>query len=184
MIDKAFKYFQSNSYAFSLNITAQDFQENYLEDFLQYKCDYYHIAPQRVYIEVVESITINGTDETLEQIKRLRNKGFNITIDDFGIEQSVFSRLLRLEAKTVKIDSSFIKGLDTNLSNQMIVENIVSFAKRIGAKTIAEFVDTKQVQEKVCELGIDYSQGFYIGKPESQIQTRPTLSTSVNNIAV
>jgi len=183
MIDKAFKYFQSNSYAFSLNVGAQDFKEDYLEDFLQYKCDYYNISPQRVYLEVVESITINGADETLEQIKHLRAKGFNIIIDDFGTEQSVFSRLLRLEAKTIKIDSSFIKDLDTNLSNQMVVENIVSFANRIGAQTVAEFVDTKAVHAKVCELGVDYSQGYYIGEPTAQIASQEMLSTSVNNIA-
>ncbi len=182
MIDKAFKYFQSNSYSFSINVAAEDFHERYLEDFLQYKCDYYHIPPQRVFIEVVESITINGTDETLEQIKRLRSKGFNITIDDFGVDQSVFSRLLRLEAKTIKIDSSFIRGLDTNLSNQMIVENIVSFASRIGAQTIAEYVDTKAVHEKVCELGIDFSQGYYIGEPTATVASSP-MNDSVNNIA-
>ena len=183
MIDKAFKYFQSNSYAFTLNVTAQDFHENYLEEFLQYKCDYYHILPSRVYLEVVESITINGADETLHQIKRLREKGFNITIDDFGIEQSVFSRLLRLEAKTIKIDSSFIKNIDVNLSHQMIVQNIVAFANRIGAQTVAEFVETKAVYDKVCALGIDYSQGYYIGEPNAEIIDDPMRSTSANNIA-
>ena len=183
MIDRAFKYFKNNDYAFSLNVSAQDFHERYLENFLQYKCDYYHIAPQRVFLEVIESVTINGADETLEQIKRLRAKGFNITIDDFGIEQSVFSRLLRLEAKTIKIDSSFIKNLDTNLSNQMVVENIVSFAKRIGAQTVAEFVDTKAVHDKVCELGVNYSQGYYIGEPSSEITLPHVTQNSVNNIA-
>lgn len=181
MVDKAFKYFQANSYAFSLNISSQDLHENYLEEFLQYKCDYYNIAPQRVYLEVVESVTINGTDGTLDQIKRLRAKGFNITIDDFGTEQSIFSRLIRLEAKTIKIDSSFIKNLDTNLSNQMIVKNIVSFANRIGAQTIAEFVDTKAVHEKVCALGINYSQGYYIGEPSAHIQSISAGTT--HNIA-
>ncbi len=182
MIDKAFKHFQSNMYAFSLNISSQDFDEGYLEEFLQYKCDYYNINPQRVYIEVVESVSMNESEDTLSQIKRLRAKGFNITIDDFGIEQSVFSRLLRMEAKTIKIDSSFIENLDTNLSNQMIVENIVAFAKRIGAKTIAEFVNTQQVHKKVCELGIDYSQGYYIGEPGPSIIDNTRLG-SVNNIA-
>ena len=183
MIDKAFKYFKSNAYAFTLNITAQDFHENYLEEFLQYKCDYYHILPSRVYLEVVESITINGTDETLHQIQRLREKGFNIVIDDFGVEQSVFSRLLRLEAKTIKIDSSFIKNIDVNLSHQMIVQNIVAFANRIGAQTVAEFVETKAVYDKVCALGIDYSQGYYIGEPNAEIIDDPMRSTSANNIA-
>lgn len=184
MIDKAFKYFQSNSFAFSLNVSAQDFHENYLADFLQYKCDYYNISPKRIYIEMVESITINGADAVLEQIKRLRAKGFNITIDDFGVEQSVFSRLLRLEAKTIKIDSSFIQDLDTNLSNQMIVENIVAFAKRIGAKTVAEFVDTKPVQDKVRELGVDFSQGYYIGKPMAHIVSQESHFDSMDNIAI
>jgi len=183
MIDKAFKYFQNNTYAFSINISTQDFHENYLEDFLQYKCDYYHITPDRVYLEVVESITINGSDETLHQIQRLRSRGFNITIDDFGVEQSVFSRLLRLEAKTIKIDSSFIKNIDTNLSHQMIVQNIVSFANRIGAETVAEYVESQAVHEKVCELGINFSQGYYIGEPSAQIMQDPMENSSVNNIA-
>ncbi len=182
MIDKAFKHFQTNTYAFSLNVSAQDFREGYLEDFLQYKCDYYNISADRVYIEVVENISANDTDNMLHQIKSLRKKGFNITIDDFGIEQSVFSRLLRLEAKTIKIDSSFIQNLDTNLSNQMIVENIVAFANRIGAQTIAEFVNTKQVHEKVCELGVNYSQGFYIGEP-AESAVNKSVQHSVNNIA-
>jgi len=182
MIDKAFKYFQSNSYAFSINVTAQDFHENYLEDFLQYKCDYYHITPNRVYLEVVESITTNGKDKTLQQIKRLRAKGFNITIDDFGVDQSVFSRLIRLEAKTIKIDSSFIQDINTNLSHQMIVQNIVAFANRIGAQTVAEFVDSQAVHEKVCELGINYSQGYYIGEPSATVANE-TMQGSVNNIA-
>ncbi|MDF1881278.1 EAL domain-containing protein [Sulfurimonas sp. MAG313] len=184
MIDKAFKYFQSNSYAFSLNISTQDFNENYLEEFLQYKCDYYHISPSRVYLEVVESITINEKDKTLHQIQRLRSKGFNITIDDFGVEQSVFSRLLRLEAKTIKIDSSFIENIDTNLSHQLIVKNIVAFAHRIGAQTVAEYVETQSVHDKVCELGIDYSQGYFIGEPKAQIiNNDPMIESSVNNIA-
>ena len=182
MIDKAFKYFQHNNYDFSLNVSAQDFHENYLEDFLQYKCDYYHISPKRVYIEVVESISMSGKDKVLAQVKSLRAKGFNITIDDFGVEQSVFSRLLRLEAKTIKIDKSFIKDLDTSLSNQMIVENIVAFANRIGAETVAEFVETQKVHEKVCALGINYSQGNYIGEAQASIENADR-GTSANNIA-
>jgi len=184
MIDKAFKYFQHNSYEFALNVSAQDFHEHYLEDFLQYKCDYYNISPKRVYIEVVESISINGSDKSLEQIKRLRTKGFNITIDDFGVEQSVFSRLLRMEAKTIKIDSTFIKDLDTSLSNQMIVQNIVAFANRIGAQTVAEFVETQKVHKKVCELGVNYSQGYYIGEPAAQIAAKPKTSAIDDNIAI
>jgi EAL domain-containing protein (putative c-di-GMP-specific phosphodiesterase class I) len=183
MIDKAFKYFQHNTYDFSLNVSAQDFHENYLEDFLQYKCDYYHISPKRVYIEVVESVSMSSKEKVLAQVKNLRTKGFNITIDDFGVEQSVFSRLLRLEAKTIKIDKSFIKDLDTSLSNQMIVENIVAFANRIGAETVAEFVETQKVHEKVCALGINYSQGHYIGEAQASIDSHDSGASSVNNIA-
>lgn len=184
IIDKAFKYFQSNTYAFSLNISEQDLKENYIEEFLCYKCDYYHVEPKRVYIEVVGSVALKGSNAMLEQIKRLHSRGFNITLDDFGVEQSIFSRLLRLEAKTIKIDSSFIKNIDTNLSNQMIVENIVAFAKRIGAETIAEFVDTKQVHDKVCMLGINYSQGDYIGEASAEIKEKPISFSSANNIAI
>ena len=170
VIDKAFKAFKDNDFAFSFNLTDQDFAEGYLLDFLRYKCDYYDIKPSRVYIEILEDNTLYGTDTLLEQIKALKREGFNISIDDFGVERSNFSRVLELEAEMIKIDGSFIKTLKEDENSRIIIESIVDFAKKIGAKTVAEFVETRETFELLSHMGVDYSQGYLIGRPKPELQ--------------
>ncbi len=170
VIDKAFKQFSTNDYSFSFNLSDQDFKEGYLEEFLQYKCKHYNVNPQRVYIEILEETSLNCSDDFLDQIHKLRSLGFKFSIDDFGIEKSNFSRVLDLEAEIVKIDGSFISNLDTNSNSSIIVHSIVDFAKKIGAKTVAEFVETAEVLAVLEEIGVDYAQGYLIGKPEPTLQ--------------
>ena len=180
-IDEIFQFFQSNEYPFYIKISTHDLNENYLEEFLQYKCDYYHISAQRIYIELVQNSISNINEEILQQIKRLRAKGFNIVVSNFAIEES----LLRSEAKVIKIDAQIIKDIDTNLSNQVIVEEIVNFAKKVGAKTVVEGVYNRSIYEKILQLGVDYSQGLYIGEAVSEIDnTLPKTLSSANNIAI
>lgn len=169
VIDKSFKYFANNSFNFSINISREDLQENYLEQFLDYKCDKYQINPNRVYLEIVEDSSLANTQLIITQIKRLRALGFHITVDDFGSEYSIFSRMLRFHADFIKIDHSFVQDLDTNQAHRLVVENIVSFAKKAGIKTVAEHVENEALQEQVNALGVDYSQGYFIGKPAAEI---------------
>ncbi len=69
----------------------------------------------------------------------------------------------------LKIDGSLIKDICTNVNSEIIVENIVSFTRKLGIKTIAEYVHSRPVFERVRDLGVDYSQGFYIGRPLSEL---------------
>ena len=170
VIDKAFKFFSENSYNFSINVSHQDLLEDYLEEFLLYKCDRYGIMPSRVSLELLENATISHSQSVIDQIGRLRKAGFHVAVDDFGAEYSVFSRMLRLHADYIKIDSSYIKNVSTNKQDRLIVENIVSFAKNAGIKTVAEHVDSAELQQVVKEMGIDYSQGYFIGKPQPTIE--------------
>ncbi|PHR58845.1 MAG: hypothetical protein COA44_01490 [Arcobacter sp.] len=169
VIDKSFKYFKANDFSFSINITHEDFMAEYLVDYISYKCDYYGIAPSRIYIEILENISTETTRGCLSQIKALQELGCNISIDDFGVDSSNFSRLMQINAEVLKIDGHFIQHLLHDKNAKIIVENIVDFSKKIGAETVAEYVDTEELYELVKEMGIDYSQGFYIGKPQSSI---------------
>lgn len=172
VIDKAFKMFSKNSHSFSFNLSDQDFAEGYLKEFLAYKCDYYKIDPSRVYIEILEETSLNCSDDFLDQIASLRNLGFKFSIDDFGIEKSNFSRVLDIEAEIIKIDGSFIRGLSRGNSNHIIVDSIVNFAQKIGAQTVAEFVEDEDTLHQLQAMGVDYSQGFLIGRPT------PTLTNA------
>lgn len=169
VIDKSFKYFTQNDFSFSINITREDFMAEYLLEYISYKCDYYQIDPSRIYIEILENISTESTKGCLSQIKALQEFGCNISIDDFGIDSSNFSRMMQINAEVLKIDGHFIQHLLEDKNAKIIVENIVDFSKKIGAKTVAEYVDTQELYDVVREMGINYSQGFFIGKPHSSI---------------
>ncbi len=169
VIDKSFKFFKDNDHHFSINATLEDFEAEYLVDYIGYKCDYYGIEPGRIYIEILENISTEGTNGCLQQIRDLREMGCNISIDDFGVDSSNFSRMMQMKAEVLKIDGHFIQHLLHDKNAKIIVENIVAFSQKIGSKTVAEYVDTKELFELVKELGIDYSQGYYIGRPAADI---------------
>jgi len=169
VIDKAFKLFATNDYNFSINISMHDLHENYLLGFLEYKCKNYDISPSRVHLELVEDIIISKTDILDAQVIELRSKGFHVIVDDFGTDKSAYNRMFELKAEYIKIDGTFIKELSRDSAYKLIVKSIVDFAKKSGIKTIAEHVETQEVHEIVKELGIDYSQGYYIGKPSLKI---------------
>lgn len=165
VIDKTFKLFRNNDYNFSINISMNDLHENYLVKFLEYKCDKYNILPTRVHLEIVEDIIVSKTKSLDEQILRLKNSGFHVIIDDFGTDKSAYNRMFELKAEFIKIDGSFIKKLTQDKAHYLVVKSIVEYAKKSDIKTIAEHVETQKVYEIVKSLGIDYSQGYYIGKP-------------------
>jgi len=169
VIDKSFKYFKNNSHAFSINATLEDFEAEYIVDYIEYKCEYYGIDPRRVYIEILENISTEATSGCIEQIQALKEMGCNISIDDFGVDSANFSRMMQIQAEVLKIDGHFIQHLLHDKNAKIIVENIVEFSQKMGAKTVAEYVDSKELFELVKNMGIDYSQGFYIGKPAAHI---------------
>ena len=170
VIDKTFKLFKNNDYNFSINISMQDLHENYLVKFLEYKCNRYNISPSRVHLEIIEDIIINKTIELDRQISELKAEGYHVIVDDFGTDKSAYSRMFDLNAEYIKIDGTFIKSLSGDAENRIIVKSIVEFAKKSGIKTIAEHVETEEVFNIVKSLGVDYSQGYYTGKPSISLQ--------------
>ncbi len=120
---------------------------------------------RRIVFELLESEGIENYDEVSSFIATVKGRGCKIAIDDFGTGYSNFGHILRLHVDYLKLDSSLIKNISTDSSARCIVETIVSFASRLGIKTIAEFVHNSAVQNVVEEIGIDYSQGYYIGEP-------------------
>jgi len=169
LIMQSFKKFSTNNLEFSINIAASDFLLDYLEFFLLKNAKKYNIDPSRVVLEMLEDITTLDKGTTLHQLKSLREKGFKLAIDDFGAENSNLSRLLEIHPDYLKIDGQFIKNIVTDKKSQIIVDGIVSICKKSGIKIIAEYVHDAEVQERIKDLGIEYSQGYYFGKPESYL---------------
>ncbi len=176
MIDTAFKRFSENSYEFSINVTREDLNERYILSFLKRKCYLYNIAPSRVFIEVMDEISLDLMGSYLEQLQALSEHGFKLAIDDFGTESSNYSTLLELKADYLKIDGCFIENIDQDENTQLIVESIVEFSKKIGASTIAEYVNSPSVFKKIRELGVDHAQGYYIGKAQPYLMDEQEIA--------
>lgn len=169
VIKQSFAKFSGREYQFSINITNSDLHIEYLEEYLLFYAKKYEIEPSRVVLEILEDINTLNKPKILTQLNSLRSHGFKISIDDFGSESSNFSRLLEFSPDYLKIDGSFIKNILDDKKSLIIVEAIVFICKNSNIKTIAEFVHSKEVQDKIEELGIDYSQGYYFGEPKAEL---------------
>ena len=167
VIKKAFNYMKDKDYSFSINITEDDFSDGYLIEFLNEEVKKYNINPNRVYLEILEGISETSQDY-IYQIKTLKDFGFKISIDDFGTEYSNFERVQDISADILKIDGKYIKDIDTNPKSYKIAKIISLFAKEMGMEIVAEFVHSKEVQEIVESLGINYSQGYYFSEPKDK----------------
>jgi len=172
MINKSFAFMSDKTEEFSINLTERDLLEGYLRKYLDEKMALYGISAQRVTFEILENITVvKNSNKITKELNHLREIGFKVAVDDFGIENSNFSRLLEINLDFIKIDGIFIKGLKTNNKNRTITKAIVNLAKTLNIKTVAEFVEDEDIYEIISECGIDYAQGYLIGKPEPELLT-------------
>jgi len=168
MIIKTFDYFEDKDYECSINLSLEDIKRVDISSFILEKLKEYGIAPKVVF-EIVESEGIDNFELINKFIDEVKKLGCKIAIDDFGTGYSNFNYLMKLNADYIKIDGSLIKDIVTNKNSQEIVKIIIDFSKKQGFKTIAEFVSSKEIFDKVKEFGIDYVQGYFIGEPKAEI---------------
>ncbi len=167
IIKKSFAFMRDNDMEFSINLTEKDLIDESFLNYLFTHVKEYGIDPSRVTFEILENITVIKNAELIKrQLKHLREMGFKMAVDDFGVENSNLSRFLDMHFDFIKIDGVFIKDLLTNDKNIKITKAIVSLAQSLGMQTIAEYVKDEATYNKVRELGVDMAQGYYIGKPE------------------
>jgi EAL domain-containing protein (putative c-di-GMP-specific phosphodiesterase class I) len=126
-------------------------------------------ARGKIVFEILESEGIKNYENISLFIKKMQNKGIKIALDDFGTGYSNFDHILRLEVDYIKIDASLIKNIHRDRLSRSIVETILDLSKRLNVKSVAEYVHSSDVFLAVNELGIDYSQGYYIGEPSPDL---------------
>lgn len=164
VIKKSFEVLQKIAASVAINLTVEDIlneeTKNYLLNLLK-TTEY----SRYLIIELVESDGIENFAPIKSFIDEVKSFGVRIAIDDFGTGYSNFEYLLKLDADFIKIDGSLIQGIDRGGQNEKVVEAMVSFAHNVNLQVVAEFVSTGSIQEKIIELGIDYSQGYFIDQP-------------------
>ena len=150
---------------FALNLSANAFEAENLSAFVQSQLTRHAVPPECVTFEITESLAMRHLSYVEKQIAGLRELGCEVSLDDFGTGYSSFSYLQRLPVDYIKIDGSFIRDLVRNPVDQKMVRMIGEIGRAAGMKTIAEYVQTGAALTLLGRLGIDYAQGFYIGRP-------------------
>ena len=164
VIYQACTVFQNREESFSINLSDSDIRDSGTVQSIIDTITRTGTA-SRIVFEILESEGIENFKEVTAFISRVKALGAKIAIDDFGTGYSNFENILKLGVDYIKIDGSLIRGIYEQQRHSLIVSTIVEFAHKIGAKTVAEFVSDVETFDAVLSHGIDYSQGYYTGKP-------------------
>lgn len=165
VINNSFEALKQTDKQVSINISSLDIDDGAVRYMLLNSLSYDSDIAKRVTFELLEDEGLKNFESVKEFISIVKEFGAKIAIDDFGSGYSNFERILALEPDILKIDGTLIKNLDKESYNRDIVETINMFAKKRGILTVAEFVSNEDIYRIVRDIGIDYSQGFYIAKP-------------------
>ena len=122
---------------------------------------------QRITVELTETQIIDSIDATIEFVSEIKRIGCSFGIDDFGAGYTSFRNLKAMDIDILKIDGSFVTGVSSSRENQLFVRTLLDLARNFGMQTVAEWVDNEADAMLLKGLGVDYLQGFLIGKPET-----------------
>ncbi len=158
LIDESFRAIADNDKVISINLLARDMSDGNVSNYVIDKLNKYKVS-KRVVFEVLEDESIENIDRVNAFLNRVQRMGSKIAIDDFGTGYSNFSYITKLRPDYIKIDGSLIKNIDTDQNSVAIVSSIITFAKKLNIKTIAEFVHSKEILDICKQMGIDEFQG-------------------------
>ena len=150
----------------SINISGQSIGDPEFLSFLAQQLSRSGLAPSSMMIEITEQTVIAMRGNAADRLRKLCSKGWRIALDDFGTGTNSLSNVKELPVARIKIDGSFVLDLLTSRCSVATVHAIVLLAKSEGIDTVAEFVESPAIAQKLRELGVDYGQGYAFGKPE------------------
>ena len=166
VLDNSFSALKNTHMDISINLSAIDIESKTSRKKIFDLLDTYKDEAHRIVFELLEDENIKDFNTIKTFIKNAKEFGVKIAIDDFGAGYSNFERLLDYQPDILKIDGSLVKDIYTNSYSLSVVKTIVTFAKEQNIQTVAEFVENEDIYNILNELGIDYSQGYYFGKPQ------------------
>jgi Amt family ammonium transporter len=150
---------------FAVNISGQSIGDEEFPAFLEDKLREYHLPPGLLSFELTETAAVSNIVRAEMLMRRLRDLGHEIALDDFGRGLSSLSYLKSLPVTYLKIDGSFIRDVVVNQRSQSMVSTIVQLAGSMGLQTTAECVESDSIKNAVARLGVNFGQGFSIGRP-------------------
>ncbi len=149
----------------AINVTGPTISDPDFPAFLTKALNEYSIRAESIAIEVTESDAIDDIELALSNVARISGAGIKVAVDDFGTGRATFEYIRRLKPDILKIDGSFVRRFAADPLDREIVQSIVRLADAIGAKTVAEFVESEEIAGQMRAIGLDFLQGWAIAKP-------------------
>ncbi|MFO7857784.1 MAG: EAL domain-containing protein [Ectothiorhodospiraceae bacterium] len=166
VVEHAFRFMATQPGAvLTINLSGASISDPRFGEWIEERRAHHGVTARDVWFEITESDSVENPAAAEALISRLRDKGFRIAIDDFGTGLASFDYIRNFSVDAVKIDGSFVRELRSRATDRAIVLAIQQLARSLSLVTVAEFVEDQWLEEWLEQAGIDYAQGFGIGRP-------------------
>ncbi|HEB82624.1 MAG TPA: EAL domain-containing protein [Gammaproteobacteria bacterium] len=182
VIDEVFRYMseddpadpiQGTDRVFAINLSGDSINQGTLQDYILRLKEKYRISLENVCFEITETVAISNLSKASQFISELKKHGCQFALDDFGSGLSSFAYLKNLPVNYLKIDGAFIRDICSDDIDRTMVESIQHIGKVMGLQTVAEHVEDNGTYSMLRDIGVDYVQGYLLGRPEAVlIRTR------------
>jgi cyclic di-GMP phosphodiesterase Gmr len=149
----------------SINVSARQLRDAEIVNQLRQLVEQAHTSRALIDIELTESCFIEDEKAAVDLMRQFKQLGARILLDDFGTGYSSLSQLTRLPIDVIKLDRSFITGIDQNFQAQSLVRSVLSLARAFGFSVVAEGVETEREAQFLKDIGVDYAQGYFYSRP-------------------
>jgi EAL domain-containing protein (putative c-di-GMP-specific phosphodiesterase class I) len=149
----------------NINLSPLQLQQEGFVGFLMDSCRQHAIAPQRVFLEVTESLSIERNTRALMTLNLLRHAGFRIALDDFGTGYSSLCMMKTFKFDRLKLDRSLVTDIGKDATSQAVFDAAVTMALRIGAEVVAEGISEETLVDPVRSAGCTHVQGYHYSRP-------------------
>jgi len=150
---------------FSINISAKTLEDTTMFEVITNALKEHSVNPKQVTFEITENTAISTMVSAVDFLNKVRELGCQTALDDFGVGYSSFAYLKDLPVDLVKIDGSFVRNMQKDALQFAMVRSMNDVAHALGKQTVAEYVEDAECLAKLQEIGVDYVQGYFIGKP-------------------
>lgn len=174
VVNHAFELLRNipNDTALAVNLSGNIFLDKNLYPLVERKLLETGADPSRLVFEITETSAISNFEQTKQMVDRLRHLGCRFALDDFGAGFNSYSYLKHFPVDILKIDGGFITNLHNDPVDQLLVKSMIDISHSLGKKTVAEFVEDRETLKMLQDFGVDFVQGYLIGKPQRVITSK------------
>jgi len=159
------EFLKQTGSVFAINLSGQSLGDDEILNFIEEEMDASGVPANSICFEVTESAAVSNRLKAQSFINALRDRGCRFSLDDFGAGLSSFAYLKNFRVDTLKIDGSFIRDIIDNQISESMVAAITQVAKVMNLETVAEYVESVEVKNRIAALGVDFAQGHAVGRP-------------------